>query len=149
MIFLFVLFGALLEKAGAGNYFIKLSFCALGHLKGGPAKAAHTSFFTGFIFGFLFIFILATSINFLFSWTTKFNPLITSSIAILFFLGAYISCIWIASKKPDLTVGLSDEEIKKLPNVKLIADTGYHYVLPIIVLLWCVLISRLSPSLSA
>ena len=40
MIFLFVLFGALLEKAGAGNYFIKLSFCALGHLKGGPAKAA-------------------------------------------------------------------------------------------------------------
>lgn len=263
MIFLFVLFGALLEKAGAGNYFIKLSFCALGHLKGGPAKAAvvasglsgiysgssianvvttgtftiplmkKTGFtpekagaievasstngqltppvmgaaafliseftnvsyfelikyaalpalasyialfyivhlevtklglkglnkepstssflrkFTGFIFGFLFIFILATSINFLFSWTTKFNPLITSSIAILFFLGAYIFCIWIASKKPDLTVGLSDEEIKKLPNVKLIADTGYHYVLPIIVLLWCVLISRLSPSLSA
>ena len=31
----------------------------------------------------------------------------------------------------------------------MIADTGYHYVLPIIVLLWCVLISRLSPSLSA
>ncbi len=40
MIFLFVLFGALLESAGAGNYFIKLSFAALGHLRGGPAKAA-------------------------------------------------------------------------------------------------------------
>ncbi len=40
MIFLFVLFGAMLERAGAGNYFIKLSFAALGHLRGGPAKAA-------------------------------------------------------------------------------------------------------------
>ena len=40
MIFLFVLFGALLEKAGAGNYFIQLAFSALGHLRGGPAKAA-------------------------------------------------------------------------------------------------------------
>ena len=27
-IFLFVLFGSLLEKAGAGNYFIKVAFCA-------------------------------------------------------------------------------------------------------------------------
>ncbi|WP_417270051.1 TRAP transporter permease [Celeribacter sp.] len=39
-VFLFVLFGALLDKAGAGNYFIKMAFGALGHLKGGPAKAA-------------------------------------------------------------------------------------------------------------
>ena len=39
-VFLFVLFGALLEKAGAGNYFIKMAFGALGALRGGPAKAA-------------------------------------------------------------------------------------------------------------
>ncbi|MFY0692228.1 MAG: TRAP transporter permease [Paracoccaceae bacterium] len=39
-VFLFVLFGALLDKAGAGNYFIKMAFGALGHLRGGPAKAA-------------------------------------------------------------------------------------------------------------
>ena len=39
-IFLFVLFGAILEKAGAGNYFIKIAFALLGHLRGGPAKAA-------------------------------------------------------------------------------------------------------------
>lgn len=42
-VFLFVLFGALLEKAGAGNYFIRLSFALLGHLRGGPAKAAVVS----------------------------------------------------------------------------------------------------------
>lgn len=39
-VFLFVLFGALLDKAGAGNYFIQMAFGALGHLRGGPAKAA-------------------------------------------------------------------------------------------------------------
>ncbi len=40
MVFLFVLFGSLLDKAGAGNFFIQLAFAMMGHLKGGPAKAA-------------------------------------------------------------------------------------------------------------
>lgn len=39
-VFLFVLFGALLEKSGAGAYFIRLAFSLVGHLRGGPAKAA-------------------------------------------------------------------------------------------------------------
>ncbi len=39
-VFLFVLLGALLDKAGAGNYLIKVSFSMLGHMRGGPAKAA-------------------------------------------------------------------------------------------------------------
>ena len=39
-VFLFVLFGSLLNQAGAGNYFLKLAFATLGHLRGGPAKAA-------------------------------------------------------------------------------------------------------------
>ena len=34
------MFGAILEKAGAGGYFIKIAFALLGHFKGGPAKAA-------------------------------------------------------------------------------------------------------------
>ncbi|PPC74220.1 C4-dicarboxylate ABC transporter [Pokkaliibacter plantistimulans] len=42
-IFLFVLFGTLLEKAGAGNWMIQLSIAFLGHLKGGPAKVAVVS----------------------------------------------------------------------------------------------------------
>ena len=40
IVFLFVLFGAMLDKAGAGNYFIKLALSLLGGFKGGPAKAA-------------------------------------------------------------------------------------------------------------
>ena len=52
MVFLFVLFGSLLEKAGAGNYFIRVAFALMGHLKGGPAKAAVVSSgMTGLISG--------------------------------------------------------------------------------------------------
>lgn len=39
-VFVYVLFGAMLEKAGAGNYLTRLSFALLGHMRGGPAKAA-------------------------------------------------------------------------------------------------------------
>ncbi len=51
-VFLFVLFGSLLEKAGAGNYFIQVAFALMGHLRGGPAKAAVvSSAMTGLISG--------------------------------------------------------------------------------------------------
>jgi len=40
IVFLFVLFGSLLNKAGGGKYFIDLAFSLLGRFKGGPAKAA-------------------------------------------------------------------------------------------------------------
>lgn len=51
-VFLFVLFGALLNQAGAGNYFIKVAFALLGHMRGGPAKAAVlSSAMTGLISG--------------------------------------------------------------------------------------------------
>lgn len=51
-VFLFVLFGALLDKAGAGNYFIQVAFSLMGHFRGGPAKAAVvSSAMTGLISG--------------------------------------------------------------------------------------------------
>jgi len=52
IVFLFVLFGAMLEKAGAGHYFIQLALSILGGYKGGPAKAAVMgSGFTGLVSG--------------------------------------------------------------------------------------------------
>jgi TRAP transporter 4TM/12TM fusion protein len=52
MVFLFVLFGSMLEKAGAGNYFIWVAFSLLGHMRGGPAKAAVvSSALTGLVSG--------------------------------------------------------------------------------------------------
>ena len=47
-----MLFGALLDKAGAGNFFIQLAFSLLGRFRGGPAKAAVVSSgMTGMISG--------------------------------------------------------------------------------------------------
>jgi TRAP transporter 4TM/12TM fusion protein len=39
-VFLFVLFGAMLNRAGAGSFFIELALSLLGKYKGGPAKAS-------------------------------------------------------------------------------------------------------------
>ncbi|MEK7991396.1 MAG: TRAP transporter permease [Thiotrichaceae bacterium] len=51
-VFLFVLFGSLLDKAGAGAYFINLSYSLLGRFRGGPAKASVVaSGLTGIISG--------------------------------------------------------------------------------------------------
>jgi TRAP transporter 4TM/12TM fusion protein len=51
-IFLFVLFGALLNKGGAGKWFIDLAFASVGHMRGGPAKSAVlASGLTGMISG--------------------------------------------------------------------------------------------------
>ncbi len=52
VVFLYVLFGALLDKAGGGKLFIDLALCFLGKYKGGPAKAAVlSSGLTGMVSG--------------------------------------------------------------------------------------------------
>ncbi|ROQ93292.1 TRAP transporter permease [Desulfosoma caldarium] len=52
IVFLFVLFGSMLEKAGAGQFFIQLALSLLGGFKGGPAKAAIlSSGLTGMVSG--------------------------------------------------------------------------------------------------
>ncbi len=51
-VFLFVLFGAILDKAGAGRFFLNLAFSMVGQFSGGPAKAAIlASGMTGLISG--------------------------------------------------------------------------------------------------
>ena len=39
-VFIFILFGSFLEKTGAGNFFIDLSYSITGRFSGGPAKTA-------------------------------------------------------------------------------------------------------------
>ena len=263
MIFLFVLFGALLESGGAGNYFIKLSFAALGHLRGGPAKAAvlasglsgiysgssianvvttgtftiplmkktglsaekagavevasstngqltppvmgaaafliaeftGISYFelikhallpalvsyialfyivhlevtklkleglpragkaqsllrrmTGFLLGFGGLAACAVLAKLGMDWVGDLLPGLTLPVVAVLLLAVYLFLVRLAASQPDLEVGLSEAEMKALPRVGEVARTGYHFVLPIVVLLWCVLVNRLSPALSA
>lgn len=263
MIFLFVLFGALLERAGAGNYFIKLAFGLLGHLRGGPAKAAvvasalsgiysgssianvvTTGTFTiplmkrtgfsaeksgavevasstngqltppvmgaaafliseftgisypevikhallpalisyialvyivhlealklnlkgmerppshlsamqkmiGFLFGFIAFCILGAAVYWGLGWVKDAFPGMTVMTAAGIFLVAYLILIFIAARRPDLEMDDPDAPLLELPKPGEVALTGLYFVLPIIVLLWCILLERLSPSLSA
>ena len=51
-VFLFVLFGAFMDRAGAGRFFLDLSFGLVGRYRGGPAKAAiMASGMTGMVSG--------------------------------------------------------------------------------------------------
>lgn len=263
MIFLFVLFGSLLEKAGAGNYFIKLAFALLGHLRGGPAKAAvvasalsglysgssianvvTTGTFTiplmkrtgfspekagavevasstngqltppvmgaaafliseftgvsypelikhaflpaiisyialvyivhlealklglkglqrpsvvgtlaqrlsGVLFGFLAMCILGAAVYYGLGWIKLAFPGMTFWSAALLFLVAYGVLIVQAAKRPDLEMDDPNAPMDVLPRPWDVAITGFHYILPIVVLIWCILVERLSPTLSA
>ncbi|MFQ6550139.1 TRAP transporter permease [Aestuariibius sp. 2305UL40-4] len=259
-VFLFVLFGSLLDKAGAGNYFIKLAFAGLGHLRGGPAKAAVVgSAMTGLISGSsianvvttgtftiplmkrvgftneqagsvevassvngqimppvmgaaAFLMVEFIGISYVEVIKHAFIPAVISYIALVYivhlealkkdmpalgesksFLGMivkffvgfavagagftaliygvgalrsvlpdltgpimmlalaaiYIWLVSIAARKPDLEVDDPNAEEIKLPQVKDIYATGLHYILPIIVLVWFLMVERQSPARSA
>ncbi|TWI58340.1 TRAP transporter 4TM/12TM fusion protein [Pseudomonas duriflava] len=262
-VFLFVLFGALLERAGAGHYFIQLAFSLLGHLKGGPAKAAVVSSgLTGLISGSSIANVVTTgtftipmmkrtgfssekagavevasSVNgqimppvmgaaaFLMveyvgipytevikhaflpalisyialfyivhleslklglqglprhqqtrSWLQRlmgfaFGVALISglSLAVYYGLGwlkpalgdaaiwvigglvavVYLGLLKIAASNPPLPPEDPDTPLEALPQTKPILLSGLHFLLPVIVLVWCLMIERLSPGLSA
>ncbi|MEQ8297700.1 MAG: TRAP transporter permease [Nitratireductor sp.] len=263
MIFLFVLFGSLLEKAGAGNFFIKLAFALLGHLRGGPAKAAvvasalsglysgssianvvTTGTFTiplmkrtgfkpekagavevasstngqltppvmgaaafliseftgvaypelikhaflpaiisyialvyivhlealklglkglerppvigtlaqrlaGVLFGFIAMTVLAGLVYYGLGWIKVAFPGMTFWTASLIFLAAYVLLVERASRHPDLAQDDPNAPMDVLPRPRDVAITGLYFILPIIILIWCILVERLSPTLSA
>jgi len=263
MVFLFVLFGSLLEKAGAGNYFIKLAFAMMGHLKGGPAKAAVVaSAATGLISGSsiantvttgtftiplmkrvgfpaekagavevasstngqltppvmgaaAFLMVEYVGISYLEVVKHAFLPAIISYIALVYIvhleaekmgleglprqgakkslaqrltglvlglaifcglsLGIYYGLGWLkpllgdwslpgmaalffaayvvllnwAAKYPDLEIDDPDAPFTALPEPGPTAKTGYYFILPVVVLIWNLMIERLSPGLSA
>jgi TRAP-type uncharacterized transport system fused permease subunit len=65
------------------------------------------------------------------------------------FLIAYLVLVTIAAKRPDLEVDDPNAPMLELPRAGEVALTGLHFLLPIVVLLWCILVERLSPALSA
>ncbi|OEU73130.1 MAG: C4-dicarboxylate ABC transporter [Desulfuromonadales bacterium C00003093] len=259
MVFMFVLFGAMLEAAGAGNYFIRTAFAALGHLKGGPAKAAvissgltglvsgssianvvTTGTFTiplmkkvgfsrekagaievacstngqlmppvmgaaaflmveyvgisyievikhaflpaiisyialvyivhleackmglegmkktitktlaqrllSFVFTILFLIILAGATYYGLGWIKVVAGGATIYIVSVLLAVSYLFLLWVACKVPELE---QTTEIKELPHLGQTAQAGYYFLLPVVVLMWCLVVERLSPALSA
>jgi TRAP-type uncharacterized transport system fused permease subunit len=59
---------------------------------------------------------------------------------------AYLSLLWVACKVPELEY---TTEINVLPHLGQTAQAGYYFLLPVVVLMWCLVVERLSPALSA
>ncbi|MEK6193788.1 MAG: DUF3394 domain-containing protein, partial [Deltaproteobacteria bacterium] len=66
-------------------------------------------------------------------------------VSILLFV-AYIFLIYVACKVPELD---TSHEINELPEMGKTAQAGFYFLLPIVVLMWCLVVERLSPGLSA
>jgi TRAP transporter 4TM/12TM fusion protein len=262
-VFLFVLFGALLDKGGAGHYFIQVAFSLLGHLRGGPAKAAVVaSAMTGLISGSsianvvttgtftiplmkrvgfspekagavevassvngqitppvmgaaAFLMVEFVGIPYTEVIKNAFLPAVISYIALVYIvhleamkagmvglpklgvakpwlirlmnmllgfiivagmaavvyyglgwvkdvlgdfaifailallLAAYLGLIWYGSRYPELELDDPNAPVVKLPETGPTVKVGLRFLLPVVVLVWALMVERLSPGLSA
>ncbi|WP_026987403.1 TRAP transporter permease [Fodinicurvata fenggangensis] len=261
-VFLFVLFGSMLDKAGAGNYFIQVAFAFLGHMRGGPAKAAVVSSgMTGIISGSsiantvttgtftiplmkrvgykaeqagaievsssvngqimppvmgaaAFLMIEYVGIPYIQIIKHAFLPAVITYVALLYIvhlealkmglqglpkrnpttlmgtlvrvgitvtsliilsglvyygigwikvvageaslivilllvLAAYLALLWQASRVPELHLDDPNAPILQLPEAGPTVKSGLYFLLPVVILIWCLMIERLSPGLSA
>ncbi len=262
-VFLFVLFGALLDKAGAGNYFIKVAFSLMGHMRGGPAKAAvvssamtglisgssianvvTTGTFTiplmkrvgfsaekagavevassvngqimppvmgaaaflmveyvgisyfevikhafvpalisyialvyivhleamkanmqglpravepkpwvrriiGILTGFLLVTGLAFAVYYGVGWMKPAFGDAASWIIAAVLVAVYVALIVFGARFPELELDDPNQPVTKLPEPAPTVKSGLHFLLPVVVLVWCLMVERLSPGLSA
>lgn len=261
-IFLFVLFGALLERAGAGNWFIQVAFAILGKYRGGPAKAAVVSSgLTGMIsgssvanvvttgtftiplmkrvgytptqagaiecaagvngqlmppvmgaaaflmaeyvgisyadvckhalipalltYGALFyvvdleamkagmvgatitrrrtlsqsmikalftlssMIILGNIIYFGLGWTKSVFGDNAGLISGVVAVAVYLALVWLRAKSPDLAIDDPKSALTNVPDFYDAARTGLHYLVPVVVLIWCLIVEEMSPGLAA
>ena len=261
-VFLFVLFGALLERAGAGHYFIQLAFSLLGHFRGGPAKAAvlasgltgmisgssianvvttgtftipmmkRTGFsaekagavevassvngqimppvmgaaaflmveyigmsyveiikhaflpaaisyiallyivhleslklglqpigghqpkpwlrrLTGFAFGAALISGLSLAVYYGLGWLKPALGDYALPVIGVLLAGVYLALLKVAASVPVLPAEDPNAPLEELPQTRAVLLSGLHFLLPVVVLVWCLMVERLSPGLSA
>ena len=184
-IFLFVLFGALLETAGGGKYFLDLAFAMVGKMRGGPAKAAILgSGMTGLISGSSIANTVTTgtftipimkktgfskekagAIEVSSSVNGQIMPPVMGAAAFVMasfigvtyyevvkhaFLPAIISYIalFYISHLEALKLGLKGMEDSDVPNLKKTFLGGLHFLIPIFVLIYMLVILRFTASYS-
>jgi len=262
-VFLFVLFGSLLDRAGAGNYFIQVAFSLMGHMRGGPAKAAvvasamtglisgssianvvTTGTFTiplmkkvgfssekagavevassvngqimppvmgaaaflmveyvgipyfdvvthaflpavisyialvyivhleamkagmqglpraytpkplvqqliGIAFAIIAICALSFAVYYLMGWIRPAFPNSAGYIIFVFLTAIYVGLLYVGSKEEPLKMDDPNAEVTALPLPGPTARSGLHFILPVVVLVWALMVDRLSPGLSA
>ena len=182
-VFMFVLFGALLERAGGGKFFIDLSFALVGKYRGGPAKASIlASGMTGMISGSSIANTVTTgtftipvmrkvglpavkagAIEVAASVNGQLMPPIMGAAAFIMaeLLGisyreviyhafvpaviAYLALFWI-SHLESMKLGLRPMAPSDIPRFFTTLTSGLHFLLPIAVLIYLLLVERFSAS---
>lgn len=186
IVFLFVLFGAMLDRAGAGKFFIDLAMSLLGRFKGGPAKAAVlASGLTGVVSGSSIANVVTTgtftiplmkkvgypakkaaAIEVAVSTNGQLMPPIMGAAA--FIIAEYVNVPYLEVVKAAAVPAFASYAalfylthleacklgMKGLPKVDLprffaTLKSGLHYLIPIFVLLYELIIPRHSPDLAA
>jgi TRAP transporter 4TM/12TM fusion protein len=64
-------------------------------------------------------------------------------------VAVYLAAIWVASRVPDLELDDPNAPILTLPRAWDVLRTGLDFLIPLVVLLWCLTVEQLSPGLSA
>jgi TRAP transporter 4TM/12TM fusion protein len=185
-VFLFVLFGALLEKAGAGHFFIQAAYALLGHLRGGPAKAAVVaSALTGVVSGSSVSNVVTTgtftiplmkrvgyppekagAVEVASSSNGQLMPPVMGAAAFIMaeFLGipyanlilialvpallAYAT-LFITVHLEALRLGLKGVPRAELPPLAPTLRSSFHYLLPLVYLIYALVALRLTPERAA
>ena len=178
-IFLFVLFGSILDAAGGGKYFLNLAFAMVGRMRGGPAKAAIlASGLTGMISGSSVANTVTTgtftipimkktglsavkagAIEVASSVNGQLMPPIMGAAAFIMaellgisyfevvkhaFLPAVISYIalFYISHLESLKLGIKGLPENEIPPLKRTFIDGIHYLIPIVVLVYLLLVEN-------
>ncbi|HFQ14881.1 MAG TPA: DUF3394 domain-containing protein, partial [Rhodobacteraceae bacterium] len=132
-------------------YIVHLEALKLG-LKGlpkpdtGRTKLQSLMLFVG---GFLATMILFLAVYYGLGWIGTAFPNMTFTTVLILFLVAYVFLAWKAAQHPDLEADDPDKPIDVLPRAGEVAITGLYFILPIILLIWLIMIERMSPGTSA
>jgi len=95
---------------------------------------------------FLFLIILGGVTYYGLGWIKTVAGGAAIYIVAVVLMIAYLVLLFYACKVPELD---TSHEIEELPQMGPTAQAGYYFLLPIVVLMWCLVVERLSPALSA
>ncbi|HUG24668.1 TRAP transporter permease, partial [Piscinibacter sp.] len=62
---------------------------------------------------------------------------------------AYIGLLWVGARQPELELDDPNAPVFELPETGPTLLSGLHYLLSVVVLIWCLMVEQMSPGLSA
>jgi TRAP transporter 4TM/12TM fusion protein len=103
----------------------------------------------GFLFGFIVVAATAIGVYYCLGWL---KPLLGSYaawfIAVLLTV-VYLALAFLGARYPELSIDDPNAPVVQLPETKPTVLSGLHFLLPVVVLVWSLMVERLSPGLSA